>query len=134
MFKLSEFIVFDSNNKESKNIKVKLNKIDENNYILKVTPSKQWMNSSKRKFPIILDPSIETVSTDSFIFNTSYSQSYIDMTGYARVGFISSKSYNLAINIDLSGIMNEIERRGKSSSNFEVILKLPYKNVHGNSD
>lgn len=134
VFKLSEFIMFDSNNKESKNIKVKLNKIDENNYILKVTPSKQWMNSSKRKFPIILDPSIETVSMDCFIFNNSYSQSYVDKTGYAKVGFVSSKSYNLAINIDLSGIMNEIERRGKSSSNFEVILKLPYKNVHGNSD
>ena len=134
VFKLSEFIMFDSNNKESKNIKVKLNKIDENNYILKVTPSKQWINSLKRKFPIILDPSIETISMDCFIFNNSYSQSYVDKTGYAKVGFVSSKSYNLAINIDLSGIMNEIERRGKSSSNFEVILKLPYQKRYGNSD
>lgn len=128
VFKLSEFIMFDSNNKESKNIRVKVKEIDENNIMLEVIPSKRWMNSKVRKFPVVLDPSIESVSTDFITFTSSSYQSLIDEQGLGRVGFISSVSESLTIQVNLEGVMNEIERRGKKDTNYKVLLRLPFKN------
>ena len=126
VFRLSEFIMFDSNNKESKNIRVKVKEIDESNIVLEVIPSKRWMNSKVRKFPVVLDPSIESVSTDFITFTSASFQTLINEKRLGRVGIVSSTSHSLTVQVNLAGTMNELTRRGLENSNYKVLLKLPY--------
>ena len=67
VFKISEFIMFDSSNEMSKDIKLNINEQEDKLY-LEVTPSSSWINDEERCFPIYVDPSIETVSTSMFEF------------------------------------------------------------------
>ena len=55
VFKISEFIMFDSSNEMSKDIKLNINEQEDKLY-LEVTPSSSWINDEERCFPIYVDP------------------------------------------------------------------------------
>lgn len=82
IFQFENLFLYDSNNVFSKNIFYKLYK-EQNGYLLKINLDKDWINSSLRKFPIIIDPTIiingNNEMIDTYIFNgDTNSNVYLD--------------------------------------------------------
>ncbi|MEQ8153732.1 MAG: DNRLRE domain-containing protein, partial [Clostridiaceae bacterium] len=62
-------LMYDAAGETSTNIKIDI-KSDKNGYILTLSPDKEWINNSSRKFPIVLDPDITTSLVQSDIVET----------------------------------------------------------------
>jgi len=83
VFSFSAPVMYDANGEFSKDIIVKLTP-NEENYILSITPSQDWLNDSNRVYPITIDPTI-TVNLPSQISNAIVKQGSPDTSynGYA---------------------------------------------------
>ena len=55
IFKMAKFIMYDAKGETSDNINVKIKKVN-GKYVLTIVPNKDWINDSKRSFPITIDP------------------------------------------------------------------------------
>ena len=126
VFKLSGFIMFDEDNKESKNIKVKTKQINENRYELTVRPNKEWINSGIRKLPVVVDPSVETVATQFIEFSSSTFSSLIETDSKARVGIKGKQAHALNMKINYGLITNELNIKNLNDTKYEVFLELHY--------
>ena len=114
VFKLLDLVMFDLNKEESNDILEEVTKLSEEEIKLTITPSKEWLNSSKRTFPVTLDPSIEVVEENIISMGTTNEE--------ISVGYISGPNTTGTITIDIENIKDEINRLGLSR--YKVLLKL----------
>lgn len=82
--------MYDANFQYSDNIKVILNQTKKG-YELIVTPDKEWLNSSTVKYPVTLDPSVETSQDvksirDSFV-SSAYPSNNYQQANLLEVGY-----------------------------------------------
>lgn len=59
IFSIPKPFMYDANEEYSDDVSYKLERID-NGYILTIVPSEKWINDGSRKFPVTIDPSIES--------------------------------------------------------------------------
>jgi len=91
VFEIDAPYMFDAGNAESTDIKLQLEKGNDGKYIVTITPSKEWLNSDDRKYPVTVDPTVETsVNEPAKIHDahvsanyptTNYDQSFLLKTG-----------------------------------------------------
>ena len=87
--------MFDKAGNESKNIKYKLEKIKEYEYILYIEPDSTWINRPEREFPVVIDPTVVISGTNDFIYkivsdtvNYSGESSFYKSEGnYRKLGY-----------------------------------------------
>lgn len=116
---LKDMIMYDDNHKESTHIKIKIKEITEDIIALDIIPSKRWMNSQIRKYPIIIDPSLETISDNDLITITSSHDEQV------LVGIKNKSSYTLSIDVNTSKLINEIT--SQSLSTYKAYLEFYYE-------
>lgn len=75
IFSMSAPFMYDANSEESTDIQVSLQE-DNNLYTLELKPNVDWINSSDRQYPIIIDPSVSTPIERTKIQDAHVSQSY----------------------------------------------------------
>lgn len=68
-FKIEKPYMIDSNNIISQDVSYDLEKT-EDGYELKITPNKEWLNDSKRVYPVIIDPTITGVKENKKVIDT----------------------------------------------------------------
>ena len=132
LFKLSDFIMYDNKKKESKDILVLLNKLDEKMYELEVIPSSNWINSEEVELPVVVDPSVESISVEGITFTSNLYNNLITTSSLARLGNKGNTSYTVDIDIDYSIILSEVTNRGLLESNYNVFLELHYVDEKSN--
>lgn len=84
--------MYDKAGETSNNIDVKLQK-QNNGYTLQLTPDDKWLSDSGRKFPVVIDPVVQTQNTitsiqDTFVCSNDTTTKYNNI--YDRVGYLSS--------------------------------------------
>jgi len=68
-FKIEKPYMIDRNNIISQDVTYDLEKT-EDGYELKITPNKEWLNDSKRVYPVIIDPTITGVKENKKVIDT----------------------------------------------------------------
>ncbi|MDV3426779.1 MAG: DNRLRE domain-containing protein, partial [Bacillota bacterium] len=100
VFQIKTPFLYDSTGEENRNVVQKLEK-QESGYLLTIELDKEWLNDSKRVYPVTLDPSVETSSyvqdiSDAHVSlgypNSNYYQSTILKTGYGSSS-LTNRSY-----------------------------------------
>ncbi len=84
--------MFDSKGEESTDIEVKVEETKKG-YTLTVTPSKEWLNDSKRVYPVTVDPDVVTDPSSVKIIDTFVASNDTEnkaLNQYLRVGYNSS--------------------------------------------
>jgi len=71
VFMMPKFVMFDSNNAVSEDIKAAIKK-QRNVYHLTVTPNEQWLNSPERVYPVTVDPSVITIKVNNPAVRTRF--------------------------------------------------------------
>lgn len=90
MYYFEPLFMIDSNNNKCINIRYCLNKKNDNCYHLSLNVDYDWLNDAKRKYPIIIDPTISRYSSETGVIDTyiqsgnpNYNTSFKD---YVEVG------------------------------------------------
>lgn len=75
VFSLDAPFMYDAKGEETKDIQVSIQQ-DEKGYVLTITPNNEWINSSERAYPVVIDPSVSTSLDKSKIYDAHVSQNY----------------------------------------------------------
>jgi RHS repeat-associated protein len=67
--------MYDANGEESKDIQINIQQ-SQTGYVLTITPNNQWINSSDRFYPIVIDPSIRTSLDATKIYDAHVTNKY----------------------------------------------------------
>ncbi|MGY0374140.1 DNRLRE domain-containing protein [Clostridium sp. JNZ J1-5] len=78
--------MYDGKGEISKDIEVTLEEKG-NNYVLNILPNKEWLDSSDRTYPIVIDPTVET-SQDINDIHDSYVAEGVPNSNYGGVEFL----------------------------------------------
>ncbi|WP_163537248.1 DNRLRE domain-containing protein [Gracilibacillus sp. YIM 98692] len=97
IFKMDAPYMFDQTGETSNDILIDLQS-NEDDYILTVTPSHDWINDDERVFPITIDPSLSTSVDSTKIYDNHVSENYPDENYITsvinKVGYGSSSGRN----------------------------------------
>lgn len=74
VFVLAAPYMYDANGVESYEVEMSLTE-NGNNYLLTLTADEEWVNSSERAFPVIIDPTVYYDFDDVFVINGIYANS-----------------------------------------------------------
>ena len=106
VYKITKPYMFDANNEISENVKYSLKKLTKH-YELTITFDKKWANAKARKFPVIIDPTINVEDNvknliNTFIFNgdentTTYNLNYLNVGVSGSTIYRSLLKFNLPI-------------------------------------
>ena len=129
VFKLSDFIMYDDNYISSTDIKVKIYQDSKNRLILKLNPSREWINDKVRKFPIKVDPSVELETGGVITFTSNNESGLLSNGSLARVGIKDNQAYALTININNKDVYRKYLQENDSTSKCSLFLELSYTNV-----
>ncbi|QGU96846.1 DNRLRE domain-containing protein [Clostridium bovifaecis] len=86
IYSLESPFMYDSKGEVSKDIKVTLDKI-ENEYILTILPNKEWLDNENRAYPVIIDPTVKTSQNINSIHD-SYVAAGVPNNNYGGVEFL----------------------------------------------
>ena len=83
--------MMDSNDAYSSDIKVELEEIN-NNYILKLTPSREWLMDSERQYPLIIDPIVSPGNTRTNVQDTYVKKGSVDNCNTSGLMYVGLKN------------------------------------------
>lgn len=90
VFKMNSPFMYDANNEVNRDIQISLDKTD-SGYKLTMAPNSEWLNSPDRKYPVTIDPPVQTSLDYNYISDTyvcssfpttNYYLSYINRVGW----------------------------------------------------
>ena len=91
---MSELFMYDNNGACSDSVSCRLKKINDSKYIITVEPDRSWIESGDRRFPIIIDPTIEYTAsfTNNITSRTIASNGSVLYGSSRKVGFESAST------------------------------------------
>lgn len=119
VYTMSEPIMYDANNVESTDIKLKLKTISEtedlHQYQLTISPSKKWLQDENRVYPVIVDPTISTVQKATSIedahVNSDHPSTNYKTSNALVMGTNSTGNSRTYIRFDLPEVVQSIDNR-----------------------
>lgn len=122
ILKMPELWMIDAKGIESKDVNYILQKENETITMI-VLPNKQWLNDKKRKFPVIVDPTLEYDLPQVIEFECYEGTTILNNSENTfSVGKLGSIFNRLKITLDAKSIANSIEE----DVNFKCYVKLHY--------
>ncbi len=107
IYVIEKSFMVDANNELSENIKYVLNQKD-NNYELTIQLDKEWLDSKTRKYPVIIDPTVDHYEDVNNVINTYIYNGDSNTTtynkGYLLVGVDNQYTYRSLLNFKLPEI------------------------------
>ena len=96
VFTMPAAFMYDKANNKSENIIYAVDYINTGEFLIKVIPDSNWLNSEERNFPVVIDPSLLVFGNDSdivykvvknFVSHSSGSDFYKEENNNVKIGF-----------------------------------------------